>query len=610
MKRLSSTLFAVAVVGSQVITATQAATTIQDPANEVGTGTNAWSYLVVEGESFETKSNEDPAVGYAKVADTDEVQSFLGNPVLGAGTTASGKGALWTQTAFSQHIDKATYKVQFAKAGTYYLYMRFTMYENGGNEANYLNEDSFFVPPDFGKDPQTDWPLSDRGGYAEGCCADAGYLYIQEPGSDERVNRSLGDEDGRAYWEGKFHWNKLFSSQFLNVETQGEPNVHFKYVVTEDMVGKPLDWTISYREGGTTIDLFLFSTSPDLELNYAESDLDRLLVPGGPVITVQDPADVVGTGTNAWSYLLLEGESYNTKSNEDPAVGYAKVADTDAVKSFLGNAVLGAGTTASGKGALWTQTAFSQHIDKATYQVQFATAGTYYLYMRFTMYENGGNEANYLNEDSFFVPPDFGKDPQTDWPLSDRGGYAEGCCANAGYLYIQEPGSDERVNRSLGDEEGRAYWEGKFHWNKLVSSQFLDPEAQGEPNVHFKYEVTPDMVGKPLDWTISYREGGTTIDLFLFSTSPDLELNYAEADLDQLLIGGASDAPSLAVSRNGTQATLSWPVSAEGYALESASSLPATAWTAVAEPVVVNGSQNTVTVDAGPANRYFRLRKP
>jgi|GEM_PF-1595795 len=610
MKRLLSTMFALAVAGSQGMPAAQAATTIQDPGNVVGTGTNAWSYLVVEGESFETKSNEDPAVGYAKVANNDAVMSFLGNPVLGSGTTASGKGALWTQTVFSQHVDKATYKVQFAKAGTYYLYMRFTMYENGGNEANYLNEDSFFVPPDFGKDPQTEWPLSDRGGYAEGCCANAGYLYIQEPGSDERVNRSLGDEAGRVYWEGKFHWNKLVSSQFLNVETQGEPNVHFKYVVTDDMVGKPLDWTISYREGGTTVDLFLFSTSPDLELNYPEAELDQLLVSGGAELAIQDPTDVVGTGTNAWSYLKLEGEAFNAKSNEDPAVGYAKVANNETVQSFLGNPVLGAATTASGNGALWTQTVFSQHVDKATYHVQFATPGTYYVYMRFTMYENGGNEANYLNEDSFFVPPDFGKDPQTEWPLSDRGGYAEGCCANAGYLYIQEPGSDERVNRSLGDEAGRAYWEGKFHWNKLVSSQFLNVETQGEPNVHFKYVVTQEMVGKPLDWTISYREGGTTVDLFLFSTSPDLELNYSEAELDQLLLGGGSSNPSLAIGRSGARVTLSWPVSVAGFALESAPSVPGGVWTAVADPVVVTGSQNTVTVDAGPASRFFRLRKP
>ena len=59
-----------------------------------------------------------------------------------------------------------------------------------------------------------------------------------------------------------------------------------------------------------------------------------------------------------------------------------------------------------------------KHGDKVTYQVQFANPGTYYLYMRFTMFESGVGAANYLNEDSFFVPPDFDKDPQTDWPLS------------------------------------------------------------------------------------------------------------------------------------------------------------------------------------------------
>ena len=86
--------------------------------------------------------------------------------------------------------------MQFARAGTYYLYMRFTMFENGGNLTHYLNEDSFFVPPDFGKDPQTDWPLP-RGGYAEGCCDIAGYLYIKEGGPEgTRVNHSGGDEAG------------------------------------------------------------------------------------------------------------------------------------------------------------------------------------------------------------------------------------------------------------------------------------------------------------------------------------------------------------------------------------------------------------------------------
>ena len=68
--------------------------------------------------------------------------------------------------------------------------------------ANYLNEDSFFVPPDFDKDPQTDWPLIDaggqNGGYTEGCCDGAGFLSIPEKGGGGvRVNHSAGvDADG------------------------------------------------------------------------------------------------------------------------------------------------------------------------------------------------------------------------------------------------------------------------------------------------------------------------------------------------------------------------------------------------------------------------------
>src|SRR5262249_34978896 len=146
--------------------------------------------------------------GFSAVDKTSAVTSFLGNPVLGANSSASGTGALFTKTIFSEHADKVTYKVQFATPGTYYLFMRFTMFENGGNEASYGNEDSFFVPPDFGKDPQTDWPLP-RGGYAEGCCDMSGYLFIKDAPGGTRTSHFSGDEAGRAYWEGNFHWNEL-----------------------------------------------------------------------------------------------------------------------------------------------------------------------------------------------------------------------------------------------------------------------------------------------------------------------------------------------------------------------------------------------------------------
>ena len=331
-------------------------------------------------------------------------------------------------------------------------------------------------------------------------------------------------------------------------------------------------------------------------------------------LTVQDPANVIGTGTNAWSYLILEGEDFAAESDSDPAVGFTRVAAGGSLTNLVGSQILAPNTTASKKGALFTATAFGRHVDKVTYNVQFAKAGTYYLYMRFTMFENGEN-ATYLNEDSFFLPPDFNKDPQTDWPLSDavgqNGGYVEGCC-DAGFLTIKEEGN--LITHNAGDEEGRAYWEGNFHWNELTSSQFLNAETQGEPRVRFKYEVTEAQVGKPLDFTISYREGGFAVDLFLFSTNPDLMDQYAQSDLDQVILGlppvGGDGRPNLSISRAGNNVNLSWPVSAAGYVLESASAASGGAWTAVATPAVVAGDKNTVAVDSTTGTKFYRLRKP
>ena len=48
------------------------------------------------------------------------------------------------------------------------LYFRFTMFENGGNLTHYINEDSFFVPPDFNKDPQFDWNPPAAGSGSDG----------------------------------------------------------------------------------------------------------------------------------------------------------------------------------------------------------------------------------------------------------------------------------------------------------------------------------------------------------------------------------------------------------------------------------------------------------
>jgi hypothetical protein len=316
----------------------------------------------------------------------------------------------------------------------------------------------------------------------------------------------------------------------------------------------------------------------------------------------------VGT-TNVWSYLILEGEDYASELDENPDAGFTRVTNNGSITNALGNPVLGPNTTASKKSALYTQTVFAPHADKVTYQVQFAKAGTYYLYMRFTMFENGGNLASYVNEDSFFLPPDFGKDPQTDWPLSDRGGYAEGCC-DGGFLTIKESGTP--VSHSGGAEEGTAFWEGNFHWNEISTSQFLDAATQGEPRVRFKYEVPESLVGKPLDFTVSYREGGIAIDLWLFSTNPNLMDQYSQEQLDQLLLAAtpAPGTPSLTLTLSGKGLRLAWPTSATGFVLESTSTLAPASWTTVTPAPVVTGDQSATTIDASNGTHFFRLRKP
>ncbi len=321
-------------------------------------------------------------------------------------------------------------------------------------------------------------------------------------------------------------------------------------------------------------------------------------------------SDVIGTGTNAWSYLVLEGENFVSKENESLDAGFGKVYADEALTDTYGTPILGTNTTASGKGALFTKTQFAQWTDKATYQVQFTTPGTYYLYMRFTMFENGGNVANYGNEDSYFLPPDFDKDPQNDWgligPSGRTGGYVEGCCADAGFLRIAEVGTGgiPRVDHSTDTN----YWEGNFHWNDLISSQFLAADT-GVPNVRFKYEVTADKVGHPLNFTIGYREGGLAVDLFLFSTHPNLIDVYTQGQLDQLLLPSTGQ-PQLTIAVSGTSVVVSWPVAATGYRLVSAGTLSAPVWTPVTTPpVVVVGDKNTVTLTGVTGTQYYRLMK-
>ena len=68
---------------------------------------------------------------------------------------------------------------------------------------------------------------------------------------------------------------------------------------------------------------------------------------------------------------------------------------------------------------------------------------------------------------------------------------------------------------------------------------------------------------------------------------------------------------SLSVARNGTFVQLSWPDSAPGYTLETATNLASPIfWSATTNGVSQAGGQFRVLVNPDEAERYFRLRAP
>lgn len=68
--------------------------------------------------------------------------------------------------------------------------------------------------------------------------------------------------------------------------------------------------------------------------------------------------------------------------------------------------------------------------------------------------------------------------------------------------------------------------------------------------------------------------------------------------------------PSLAVRRDGTSVTLSWPEAEQDWRLESSAETSGTAWDLVAQNPTLVGGRWTVTVSETTGRRFYRLVKP
>jgi hypothetical protein len=187
----------------------------------------------------------------------------------------------------------------------------------------------------------------------------------------------------------------------------------------------------------------------------------------------------------------------------------------------------------------------------ARWQVQFETPGTYYLYTSWSVYNRDENP-DYLNEDSFYLPPDFNLNSRSDWfdfegtnlagdPKvgdSDRDGYINGNYS------LQTNVVDKGVvtDHNSTDEQ---FFEGQFSWFWLSAAADMDEfNSDLGPDGHaIVYEVSEEQVGTVLDFEISSREAYGVIDAFLFSTRNDLLQIYSQAEMDTLFNDGGAGLP-------------------------------------------------------------------
>jgi hypothetical protein len=140
---------------------------------------------------------------------------------------------------------------------------------------------------------------------------------------------------------------------------------------------------------------------------------------------------------------------------------------------------------------------------------------------------------------------------------------------------------------------------GKFQWAL----------AGGSSEISGATQVVCDRAGNIYAAGFIRRDPGMLGSLQLNPLFPDDD----ELDHD-VFVARLTDpdavVPELKIARTGSGVTLSWPASSTGFVLETAIALPATNWSAVPDPAVLDGDQNVVTVEVGSSAKFFRLRKP
>lgn len=214
---------------------------------------------------------------------------------------------------------------------------------------------------------------------------------------------------------------------------------------------------------------------------------------------------------------------------------------------------------------------------------------------------------------------------------------AEACGPRVGYIPYSIPDClavefDTWYNRNLDDPDGNH-----------ISLQPVGPSPDGYSEFFHSLSLgstssIPDMSDGNLHTArISYEPGVMRVYLDDLAT-PALTVPIDLRDVNGTSVldaagrawvglaagtGGAHEAhdilswsltpapgPRLSITRLGSsQVRISWPASAPGYNLETATSLPASAWTTVNDSPAVVGDSFLLDLDSTAAAGFFRLRK-
>jgi hypothetical protein len=267
-------------------------------------------------------------------------------------------------------------------------------------------------------------------------------------------------------------------------------------------------------------------------------------------VTVQNPADVLADGS---AFLLLEAEDFSELGGADPNVGFVAVDNINPIQTISMTAdgspvpkggldVLAANTNASGGAGIFDQLGGGRHANNVTWELQFTTPATYYLYVHASIYNSDAN-TTYGNEDSFFLPPSFNANSSDDWigfvGVDSNGRELVGDSNVDGWIpifnnkQVFSAGLAEVHNST--DED---FWDGQFHW--MFADFAIDSDANGsyigDIGIAIEYPVSEADVGKVQTFQISSREHYGAIDAFVFSTSNQLLQDYTQEQMDEFFL--------------------------------------------------------------------------